>query len=61
MMLQGIAPRRRRGLDTWTAGVASVIALGLGTALVYPTFLSAVSDHSHPSWRATKRSGVYRW
>lgn len=42
---------------TWLAGV---IFLGIGTALVYPTFLGAVSDHSHPSWRASA-IGVYRW
>ena len=40
----------------WTG---AMIALGLGTALVYPTFLGAISDHAHPSWRATA-IGVYR-
>ncbi|MGZ3640195.1 MAG: MFS transporter, partial [Ktedonobacterales bacterium] len=29
------------------------------TALVYPTFLAAVSDAAHPSWRASA-VGVYR-
>lgn len=33
--------------------------LGLGTALVYPTLLAAVSDIAHPSWRA-QAVGVYR-
>lgn len=33
--------------------------LGLGTALVYPTLLAAVSDVAHPSWRASA-VGVYR-
>ena len=32
---------------------------GLGTALVYPTLLAAVSDVVHPSWRASA-VGVYR-
>jgi MFS family permease len=33
--------------------------LGVGTALVYPTLLAAVSDVAHPGWRATA-VGVYR-
>ncbi len=39
--------------------VASVL-LGLGTAMVYPTLIAAVSDASHPSWRARSLS-VYRF
>ena len=38
---------------------ASVL-LGLGTAMVYPTLIAAVSDASHPSWRARSLS-VYRF
>ncbi len=33
--------------------------LGVGTALVYPTLLAAVSDVAHPDWRAAA-IGVYR-
>lgn len=33
--------------------------LGIGTALVYPTLLAAVSDVAHPNWRASA-VGVYR-
>jgi MFS family permease len=44
------------GAGPW---LAAAIALGLGTALVYPTLLAAVSDVAHPSWRATA-VGVYR-
>jgi MFS family permease len=33
--------------------------LGLGTALVYPTLLAAISDVAHPEWRAAA-VGVYR-
>ena len=33
--------------------------LGLGTALVYPTLLAAISDVAHPDWRASA-VGVYR-
>jgi MFS family permease len=39
--------------------LASVL-LGVGTAMVYPTLIAAVSDASHPSWRARSLS-VYRF
>jgi MFS family permease len=39
--------------------VASLF-LGLGTAMVYPSLIAAVSDASHPSWRARSLS-VYRF
>ena len=39
--------------------VASLF-LGVGTAMVYPTLIAAVSDASHPSWRARSLS-VYRF
>jgi MFS family permease len=45
-----------RGFAPWAGAMA---LLGLGTALVYPTFLAAVSDVAHPSWRASA-VGVYR-
>jgi MFS family permease len=38
--------------------VASAI-MGWGTAMVYPTFLAAMSDLAHPNWRASAL-GVYR-
>jgi MFS family permease len=36
------------------------VLLGLGTAMVYPSLIAAVSDASHPSWRARSLS-VYRF
>lgn len=41
----------------WLAGS---LLLGIGTAMVYPTLIAAVSDASHPSWRARALS-VYRF
>jgi MFS family permease len=41
----------------WIAGMA---LLGIGTALVYPTLLAAISDVANPKWRATSL-GVYRF
>jgi MFS family permease len=45
-----------QGFLPWAA---SMMLLGLGTALVYPTLLAAVSDVAHPEWRASA-VGVYR-
>ena len=44
------------GFWIWLGGA---VLLGIGTALVYPTLLAAVSDVAHPSWRASA-VGVYR-
>jgi MFS family permease len=46
-----------RSFEWWL--VASLL-LGLGTAMVYPTLIAAVSDASHPTWRARSLS-VYRF
>jgi MFS family permease len=60
MLIQGIALIGVGAARSWAFWLPAMIAFGLGTALVYPTFLSAVSDHSKPSWRATA-IGAYRW
>ena len=36
------------------------VLLGVGTAMVYPSLIAAVSDASHPTWRARSLS-VYRF
>ena len=41
----------------WLAGAA---LQGLGTAMVYPTLLAAITDHAHAAWRASSL-GVYRF
>jgi MFS family permease len=46
-----------RNFSLWV--VASLL-LGLGTAMVYPTLIAAVSDASNPLWRARSLS-VYRF
>jgi len=43
-----------------TSGILGSIFLGIGTAMVYPALLAAVSDAAHPSWRASSL-GVYRF
>jgi MFS family permease len=42
------------------AGIASSIVLGIGTAMVYPTLIAAVSDSVSPTLRS-KTLGVYRF
>jgi MFS family permease len=46
-----------RQYEWWLAGS---LLLGLGTAMVYPSLIAAVSDASHPTWRARSLS-VYRF
>jgi MFS family permease len=45
------------GFGPWALGS---VLLGLGTAMVYPTLLAAVSDVADPSWRASA-IGTYRF
>ncbi|MET8404541.1 MFS transporter [Streptomyces sp900116325] len=42
------------------AGILSAVALGIGTAMVYPTLIASISDHAHPAWRANAL-GTYRF
>ncbi len=41
------------------AWLLAATVMGLGTGMVYPTLLAAISDLAHPSWRASAL-GVYR-
>jgi MFS family permease len=43
--------------EWWLVGS---LLLGVGTAMVYPSLIAAVSDASHPNWRARSLS-VYRF
>jgi len=45
-----------KSFSIWLSGA---VLLGLGTALVYPTLLAAVSDVARPDWRSSA-VGVYR-
>jgi MFS family permease len=47
-------------VNAWASGVGGAMLLGLGTAMVYPSLLAAVSDVAHPVWRARSLS-VYRF
>jgi MFS family permease len=47
-------------VDSFVGIIIGMSFLGIGTALVYPTLLAAISDITHPKWRATS-IGVYRF
>jgi len=59
MLLQAVALAGTALAGSFRPWAASAILLGIGTAMVYPTLLAAISDVAHPSWRATA-VGVYR-
>jgi MFS family permease len=42
------------------AWLMAAVLQGLGTAMVYPTLLAAITDYAHPTWRASSL-GVYRF
>jgi len=44
------------GFGVWAV---ALVALGAGTAMVYPTLLASIGDVAHPTWRA-RAVGVYR-
>ena len=46
------------GADS-SAWLLAAVVMGIGTGMVYPTLLAAISDLAHPSWRASAL-GVYR-
>jgi MFS family permease len=59
MFLQGLAILGFIWSNSFVAFAGLSILLGLGTAVVYPTFLAAIADNTHPSQRA-QCIGVYR-
>ena len=59
MFVQGLAILGFIWAQTFFAFAALSVMLGLGTAVVYTTFLAAIADNTHPSQRA-QSIGVYR-
>jgi MFS family permease len=60
MMLQAVAIWFATLGDSFEAWLASVTLVGVGTAMVYPTLLAAISDVAHPAQRSSAL-GVYRF
>ena len=47
-------------VTNYQAWIIGALLQGVGTAMVYPTLLAAISDAVHPEWRASAM-GVYRF
>jgi MFS family permease len=47
-------------VPVYTSWIIGAVLQGIGTAMVYPTLLAAISDVAHPEWRATAM-GAYRF
>ena len=47
-------------VETFPGFAAGAALLGVGTAMVYPTFMAVIGDVAHPDWRATSL-GAYRF
>jgi MFS family permease len=59
MLVQGIALLAMLWANTFVWFILLSSVLGIGTAIVYPTFLAAISDYTHPDQRP-KSLGVFR-
>lgn len=59
MLLQGLALLAMVWANTFLMFVILSVLLGVGTAIVYPTFLAAVSAHTHPAQRP-ESIGIFR-
>jgi MFS family permease len=59
MVVQGLALLGMTLTQGFLAWAVAGIALGIGTAMVYPTLLAAIGDVAHPAWRASA-VGIYR-
>ncbi|MEQ9289601.1 MAG: MFS transporter [Cyclobacteriaceae bacterium] len=59
MLLQGIAITTMIFVNSFAQFALLSIVLGIGTAVVYPTFLAAIADYTHPEQRANS-IGVFR-
>jgi MFS family permease len=59
MFVQGIALLGMIRANTFSSLIALSSLLGIGTAIVYPTFLAAISDYTHPDQRP-KSIGIFR-
>ena len=60
MIAQAVGITLTVAVPRYTAWIVAALLQGIGTAMVYPTLLAAISDVAHPEWRATTM-GVYRF
>ena len=59
MFMQGLALIAMVWADSFFSFMGLSALLGIGTAVVYPTFLAAISDYTHPDQRP-KSVGIFR-
>jgi MFS family permease len=59
MFMRGIALLGMIWANSFSSFIILSSVLGMGTAIVYPTFLAAVSDYTNPDQRP-KSIGVFR-
>jgi MFS family permease len=59
MVMQGLAILMLPHVHAQGAYIALSAALGLGTAMVYPTFLAVLAAHTHPQQRS-EAVGIFR-
>lgn len=59
MLMQGVTLVLMAWAVSYLQFILLSFALGLGTAIVYPTFLAAVADNTHPGQRA-QSIGIFR-
>ena len=59
MFIQGIALLGMISANSFSWFIILSSLLGIGTAIVYPTFLAAISDYTHPDQRP-KSIGIFR-
>jgi len=59
MLVQGLAILGMIWANSFLSFIAVSSLLGIGTAVVYPTFLAAISDYAHPDQRP-KSIGIFR-
>jgi MFS family permease len=59
MFVQGIALLGMIKANTFSSFIILSSLLGIGTAIVYPTFLAAIADYTHPDQRP-KSIGIFR-
>ncbi len=59
MLTQAVAIAWIAATGNFTSWALGAMALGAGTAMVYPTLLAAIGDVAHPAWRA-RSVGIYR-
>jgi MFS family permease len=59
LALQAIGIAGLAAAGSFVGWLVCALAMGLGTAMVYPTLIAAIGDRAHPTWRASA-VGVYR-